>query len=228
MQSNIVKSNSVTNFLKTALVPAHRTMYIWGGGWRESGDLFRRGLNPKWEEFYRLQNAGYDFNEHRFEREHGLDCSGYVGWVMYNFLESDADYVTFAKNQAAMFTEMGLGEYLPKAKCFEPGDIVSGNDHVYIAVKQCRDGSVILLHSSPPGVQLCAADNRGGDSQAACLVKCYTEKYYPEWYKKFGFCSRGAVYMRDVSVFRWNKSITPDTDCLKKMSPERVLYKLFE
>lgn len=225
-----MQSKNVTNFLKTALKPAHRTMYIWGGGWRESGDLFRIGLNPKWEEFYSLQNSGYDFKEHRFEREHGLDCSGYVGWVMYNFfgIDDKTDYVTFAKSQAAMFAEMGLGEYIPETKCFEPGDIVSGNDHVYIVVKQCRDDSVILLHSSPPGVQLCAADNKCGSSKAACLVKCYTEKYYPEWYKKFGFCTRGPEYLRNVSVFRWHKSILPDIDCLKQMSPERVLDKIFE
>ncbi len=201
-----METKSIAGFLKTALLPTHRTMYIWGGGWEGSGDLHRIGLNPKWEEFFLKSASDYDFKQHKFEKEHGLDCSGYVGWVMENYLGS-GDYVVKADDQAALFAEMGLGKLIKNTSCFMPGDIVSGNGHVYIAVSQCRDGSLILLHSSPPGVQLCAASPLGKNSCAAKAVKCYIKTHCPEWYKKFGCCIRGAEYLRNVTVFRWNESV---------------------
>lgn len=217
---------NVADFLRTALIPAHRTMYVWGGGWPGSGDLGRIGLNPKWEEFFEKSGPDYDFNLHRHKKESGLDCSGYVGWVMTNYF-GGGNYVTLAERQAELFAEIGLGALIKNPRCFMPGDIVSGNGHVYIAVKQCADNSLILLHSSPPGVQLCAASAQG-DCGAARLVKRCTEKYYPEWNEKFGFCVRGAEYMRNVKAFRWDENIMPDPDRLCALSSECALRILFE
>lgn len=222
-----MKQKNLTDFLKTALIPAHRTMYVWGGGWEESGDLGRLGLNPKWYGFYKNSEADYDFKQHKFKKESGLDCSGYVGWVMTNYF-GGGDYVTFADKQADLFAEIGLGTVIKNPRCFMPGDIVSGNGHVYIAVGQCADRSLILLHSSPPGVQLCAASARDTDSMAARLVKCYTEKYWPEWSEKFGCCVRGAEYTRGVKAFRWSKTVMSDPDCLCGRSAEKVLEILLK
>ena len=197
-------------------------MYVWGGGWDESGDLGCLGLNPKWYVFYKNSGVDYDFKQHKFKKESGLDCSGYVGWVMTNYF-GGGDYVTLADKQAELFAGLGLGAVIKNPCCFMPGDIVSGNGHVYIAVKQCADRSLILLHSSPPGVQLCAASAQGADSAAARLVRCYTEKHWPEWNKKFGFCVRGAEYTRGVKAFRWSKAVMSDPDRLCGRSPEKVL-----
>lgn len=228
---------STTDFLKTALMPAHSTLYIWGGGWSADdktagADSMRLGLNPEWERFYKSQNGSYDFKDYRYRYGCGLDCSGYVGWAVYNFFGVDdkTSYVTVSKNQGRMLAEMGFGVFKPRANMLLPGDIVSSIDHVYITVKQCRDGSVILLHSSPPGVQLCGTAAKTGcaDSEANRLVKYYTERYYPDWYKKFSYCTRGSSYLKDISSFSWYEHIMPDSDCLRQITPKQVMKLLFE
>ena len=165
------------------------------------------------------QGSDYDFKQHKFEYGNGLDCSGYVGWAVYNYFGGGkTGYVTHAKNQGRMFAEMGFGEYHPKMIELMPGDIVSSIDHVYITVARCADGSIILLHSSPPGVQLCGTVTpRGGRVGIAdSLVKEYTKRFYPDWYRKFSYCSRGAAYLRDCGVFRWHDAVMPDPCGLKK------------
>ncbi len=221
-----MREKTLTDFLKTALIPAHRVMYIWGGGWENSGDLGRLGLNPKWEIFYRDCAEDYDFKKHKYEKEKGLDCSGYVGWVMTNFL-SGGKYAASADTQAALFAKLGLGEYIKDPSVFSAGDIVSGNGHVYIAVSECADKSLILLHSSPPGVQLCAASDLGEKSEAAAIVKKYVKKYYIDWHKKFGICVRGGEYMKNVSSFRFSGTAAPDRDGLRNDPPEQLLNKIF-
>ncbi len=221
-----MRGKTLTDFLRTALIPAHRVMYVWGGGWEGSGDFCRIGLNPKWESFYRYCGGDYDFKKHKFEKEKGLDCSGYVGWVMTNFL-GGGKYVVPADTQAALFAELGLGEYIKNPSVFLAGDIVSGNGHVYIAVSECGDKSLILLHSSPPGVQLCAASGAGEKSEAAVIVQKYTQKYYIDWRKKFGPCVRGGEYRKNVSSFRFFGAAAPDRDGLRRRPPEQVLSILF-
>lgn len=229
------QNTGLIKFLKTALLPAHSTMYIWGGGWSPDDscageDGTRLGVNPNWRKFYEAQGSDYDFKQHKFEYGNGLDCSGYVGWAVYNYFGGGkTGYVNHAKNQGRMFAEMGFGEYHPKMIELMPGDIVSSIDHVYITVARCADGSIILLHSSPPGVQLCGTVTpRGGRVGIAdSLVKEYTKRFYPDWYRKFSYCSRGAAYLRDCGVFRWHDAVMPDPCGLKNMPPERILKILF-
>ena len=113
-------NKSLTDFLRTAMEPVGSTMYIWGGGWNseDSGagkDAKIIGVNPNWKKFFMSQGSDYDYKEHRYEHRNGLDCSGYVGWVMYNFFEdkngAGSDYVTNAKNQGKLFAEMGFKMY---------------------------------------------------------------------------------------------------------------------
>ena len=86
-------NRSLTDFLRTAMEPVGSTMYIWGGGWNSedngSGeDAKIIGVNPNWKKFFISQGSDYDYKEHRYEHGNGLDCSGYVGWVMYNIFEN--------------------------------------------------------------------------------------------------------------------------------------------
>ena len=143
-------NRSLTDFLRTAMEPVGSTMYIWGGGWNSedngSGeDAKIIGVNPNWKKFFISQGSDYDYKEHRYEHGNGLDCSGYVGWVMYNIFENKSgaglNYVTNAENQGKLFAEMGLGEYSEEFSGVKPGDIMTSNDHVYIVI-----GELSLIH----------------------------------------------------------------------------------
>lgn len=64
-------------------------MYIWGGGWNKADtgagtDGLRIGLNASWRKFCAKQKASYNYRKHRFAFGNGLDCSGFVGWSVYN------------------------------------------------------------------------------------------------------------------------------------------------
>lgn len=82
-------TSTIKNFLTTALAPVGSTMYIWGGGWNKADtgagtDGLRIGLNASWRKFCAKQKASYNYRKHRFAFGNGLDCSGFVGWSVYN------------------------------------------------------------------------------------------------------------------------------------------------
>ena len=60
------------------------------------------GVFREWEEFYKIQNAEYSFmdyclpvteDENVFPKPKsigfGLDCSGFVGWIVYNVVNTE-------------------------------------------------------------------------------------------------------------------------------------------
>jgi hypothetical protein len=53
---------------------------------------------------------------------------------------------------------------------------------VYIVIGQCDDGSVLLVHSSPAGVQINGTTTPSGenDSKAIILATKYMHEYYPK------------------------------------------------
>ena len=55
------------------------------------------------------------------------------------------------------------------------------------------------------------------------IAKKYTQKCFPEWYKKFSNCRRGMSYLTDFSRFRWYPEIMPDTDELYLKTPGEIL-----
>ena len=91
--------HTLKNFLATALEPVGTTLYIYGGGWnwQDNGSSIQAttiGISPDWVRFfieqdedftYRAKDGGFypygGFNEYYYA---GLDCSGYLGWVVYN------------------------------------------------------------------------------------------------------------------------------------------------
>ena len=110
---------TIENFLITAILPVGKTMYVWGGGWNEEdtgagADACTIGVSPAWAEFAAEQEATYDYDDTRYQIHDGLDCSGYMGWLVYNLLETEdgqPGYVTKATDMAADFATRGFGEF---------------------------------------------------------------------------------------------------------------------
>lgn len=229
------KETTIEKFLKTALQPVGRTMYIWGGGWKEEdaeagGTAVRIGLSPQWETFMQEQDETYDFLEHQLERENGLDCSGFVGWVMYNTFETESGkdgYVLTSTDMAKHYAECGYGTLLENPKKFLPGDIVSMEGHVWISLGSCADGSVLLVHSSPPGVSVCGtqlADTE--ESIAVALATEYMNTYHSTWQQTYPKRSVPISYLEAVSVMRWNTDTMPDAGKMQNMSGEEMMERM--
>lgn len=230
------KTATIETFLETALKPIGSTMYIWGGGWNVEDDgsgasSTYLGLNPQWEIFAQAQDESYDFENHRYERENGLDCSGFVGWVLYNTFESQKGqegYVTLSTEMAQSMAERGWGRLICNPKKFLPGDIVSMEGHVWICLGTCQDGSVLLVHSSPPGVSVCGtalSTNQGNqtESQAVKLATQYMKERHPKWQEKYPNREVSVSYLKEVTVFRWSKSSMLDAQEYQKKSAEEIL-----
>jgi len=228
------KSSTIEHLLRTALEPVGSTMYIWGGGWNDednaSGNTSTNlGLRPEWKEFASTQDADYDFKKHRFEREKGLDCSGYVGWVLYNTFEKmdgQPGYVTSSTLLAESLAERGWGELISSPKEFFPGDIVSMEGHVWICLGTCKDGSILLVHSSPPGVSVCGTNFKEGKSIAILLAEEYMKTCYPAWQEKYPSRQVGNNYIENVQVFRWNENTMLDAKEWQKLNGEKVLERI--
>ncbi len=240
--SQTKSKSTLKKLLQTALKPVGSTMYVWGGGWNEAdtgaGKAARTiGISSKWKAFFKKQTSSYNYNTTKYQIENGLDCSGYIGWSIYNILNTKSGnegYVMKASDMASNFASRGWGNYTYKTgvKDYRAGDIMSMPGHVWMVVGQCKDGSVVLLHSSPPGVQISGTATKTGNknSQAVALAKKYMKKYYPEWYKKYPDCSKGSSYLTQSSRMRWDlsgKSIMSDPDGYRKMSAEQILKDLF-
>lgn len=248
------KTATIETLLETALQPVGSTMYIWGGGWDDTdseagGTSTRIGLSSQWKAFAKQQDADYDFEKHRFERENGLDCSGYVGWVLYNTFETEAGqpgYVTTSTDLAESLAKRGWGILIHNPKSFMPGDIVSMEGHVWISLGTCEDGSVLLVHSSPPGVSVCGtigteeqkenhdeAEGTEGEvklekekSTAVILAEAYMTTHHPKWQEKYPNRCVGENYLEDVVVFRWNETIMADAKEMQKLPAEEILERI--
>ena len=210
------KSSTMEKFLSKALEPVGTTMYIWGGGWdaedsHAGASSTRIGLSPTWRFYADMQDETYDFTEHKWERENGLDCSGYVGWVLYNTFETkdgENGYVMKSTDMALTYAKWRFGKAIKKPTEFLPGDIVSMEGHVWISLGTCADGSVLMIHSSPPGVMLCGTQVQGADeveskSIAIELAEKFMSKYYPDWYEKYPDCAKPSSYLENVTLMRW-------------------------
>lgn len=230
------KVSSIESLLEAALEPVGSTMYIWGGGWDDADNKAgatstQIGLSPRWENFAKEQDETYNFEKHRFERENGLDCSGYVGWVIYNTFETEngqQGYVTTSTDIAESLAARGWGILIHNPKEFMPGDIVSMEGHVWICLGTCEDGSVLLVHSSPPGVSVCGTvlSNQhvetDEESMAVQLATEYMTKYHSEWQERYPSRKVSCSYLENVYVFRWNEKVMLDAKELQKLSGEEI------
>ncbi len=230
---------TLLKFLKTSALPLGNTMYVWGGGWNEedtgAGDEARSlGVSPRWAEFAKEQTSAYDYRNTRYQIHDGLDCSGYVGWAVYNTFETEngkEGYVVKSSQMAKNFSLRGWGDYTEAAQVedYRPGDIFSGNGHVWICVAQCSDGSVILMHASPPGVMLSGTLLENGEkSQAVKWAEEYSARYFPQWHARFPKSACTHNYLKTYNRMRWNRQTLPDPDGLFSMNAPEILEKIFE
>lgn len=234
--------HTTTDFLKNALKPVGQTLYIYGGGWNEaqtgSGtEALTLGLSKEWKTFYASQDSTYNYENYMYEIHKGLDCSGYVGWAIYNTLETKSNhgdgYVLKAEEMTKTFANMKLGTYYDSILDAKPGDIVSmANAHVYIVLGVCEDGSLLIVHSSPPGVKISGTHDQNGNSnsQAVKYAQKIMETYYPDWYSRYPDCTVDSSFTEssNVSLFHWNSKTLKDTDQLHSMSVDQIIETLFK
>ena len=245
---------TVKNLLKIALMPVGKALDVYGGGWnREDNGAGRPaktiGLYDNWQKFYDSQNHNYDFDVYDYLKDksviyNGLDCTGYMGWVLYNFLEEQSEtdlekkdgYVFKSSEMAKKLEEKGLGSVtLCDQVCndldFRPGDIMASRTqyHVYMVLGKCSDGSVLFVHSSPPGVSICGTVNKDNslESKAIKLADKYMSKYYPDYQKKFPKRSKPMIYLTEFDRFRFSDEVISDSDGYLEMSVENMMDDLF-
>lgn len=223
-------------FLRTAFRPLGSTLYVWGGGWNEEDtgagtEAVSLGVPASWKNFYDSQNASYDYRNTRYQIHDGLDCSGFVGWAVYNTLETEngkEGYVYKSTDTAKTYSALGFGTFYEAGSNpdFLAGDICSMPGHVYISLGTCEDGSVLVLHSSPPGVRLCGTTKGGSPSMASELAEKTMKTYYSDFYERYPDCTVSDAYLKKASQMRWDTSFFPDADTIRSCSPEELLNLL--
>lgn len=233
--------STIKNLLRAGIAPMGSTMYIWGGGWTgqelAGGKMAHStGISAKWRKFASKQGKKYNYQNYRFKRNLGLDCSGFVGYCVYNVMETKnggPSYVTFASQEGKMYARRGYGTYIAanKVKNRKAGDIMTSSGHVWICLGECSDGSAVVLHASPPIVGMAGTASRTGksESKAVKLVRKYMKKYYPSLYKKYpNSIYRGSYYNTSYGRMRWNDKTLKDPEGYRKMSAEQIMKDLFE
>lgn len=242
-QNNDKKDNKKTleNLIMTATKPLGNTMYIWGGGWNKEDtgagiEALTLGVSPRWKEFADMQDSSYNYKNYDYQIHDGLDCSGFIGWVIYNIMEDEsftgdeagyveAGYVMSSTNMADNFADRGWGEVSDNASCslYYPGDIVSMKGHVWMSLGTCKDGSVLMVHASPPGVKISGTPlEDGSESQAIKLAQKIMKECYSKWYERFPDCSVKGKYLTEGRVFHWNSEALKDDDNLMNMNAEEI------
>ena len=263
---------TLKNFLATAMEPVGTALYVYGGTWdwqdvNSSNQAMTIGLSQSWIDFFQSQDANYtykynaDHSESYYPHEQwnqyyyaGIDCSAFVGWSVYNVMNTEdstvADntgYVMSATKQAKNFAEVQKWGTWSQEKPFKPdhfqtGDIFSMNGHVWICLGKCEDGSLVILHSTPSdsingqgggGVQI----NGVGDSencQAVKLAEKYMSQYYPQWWERYhkvykSFDSYTKYSGKDAGKFSWDlKNTLADPDGYANKKADEILADLFE
>ncbi len=234
---------TLRRLLERAMQPVGHTLYVWGGGWNAADtgagrEAVTLGVSPQWDVFFRSQGADYDVRKTRFQIHDGLDCSGFVGWVIYNVLQREngkQGYVMPSGRMAQDFAARGWGTFTPApaVQTHTAGDVMSTKGHVYLVVGACADGSVVLVHASPPGVQLSGTVTPCGeaDSQAAALAEQYMRRYFPAFCAKFQVLVKDGAYLTQYDRMAWDvsgKAQLTDPDGFAALPAAQVLAHLFE
>lgn len=167
---------TLQNLLRTALMPVGIALYVYGGGWNRqdtgSGNTAMHiGLPQSWIDFFDRQNTCYAYrndsnpahsyyptggwNQYGYA---GLDCSGYLGWTLYNTLHtesasvSDCDgYVAPAAEFAHTLVQRAWGTPFPSGLRQRPAGAVLVPSRRYLQ----HGRSCVAVHRSLSGRQHC-------------------------------------------------------------------------
>lgn len=278
--NGIPGERTLKNFLATAFMPVGTTLYIYGGGWnwQDTGSAIQArtiGISPDWIKFFRSQDVNFTFrdkdgngdlkdpatsyypyggyNEYYYA---GLDCSGYVGWTVYNVMNTEDGldgYVMDSSKIARRFAMNGWGTWTreiqepanQKAASFCPGDIFSIRGHVWICIGACEDGSILLLHSTaaksrtgqPGGGPELSALGKDETCDAYLLADEYMSRYFPDWYERYPVALKDynnytLFEGENTGRFSWNLTGENggllDPDGYIDMTPEEIMKDLFK
>ena len=278
---------TLKNFIAAAFQPVGTTLYVFGGGWDfqdvgTSNDGRTIGISENWVLFFEEQNTNYtyrddnnkdktyypfgSFNEYYYA---GLDCSGFVGWTIYNNIYNESlhdgfeGFVVEATKMAKNMKDKNYGEWMHTVEGstftnpnytllteeLKVGDILSTKGHVMIVLGKCKDGSFIILHSTPSksktnypggGVQISAVnpkDSGNKTCEAYELCQKYMKKYFKKWSDRYEpiVTSTETVFnfddeAPDTGIFHWNIENGPvtDPDNYRDKFAEEILKDLFE
>ncbi len=260
-------SPTLHTLLSAAMKPIGTTLYVYGGGWnREDTGAAEEtrtvGISPQWREFFEQQTVLYTYrNDKDLARSYyphdgvnvyhalGLDCSGYIGWTLYNTLCTEngrEGFVTSSQKLAKVLGEKGFGTF-SKDHALRPGDVVSMKGHVWLCVGACGDGSIVIAHSTPSlsrsgepggGVQLTALCEPNflcyKNCEAYRLADYYMKTYFAAWYERYPVvCRSMEQYTRfdepDTGKFSWDFTSGPlhDPDDLHRKGADEILALLF-
>lgn len=254
---------SLKNFLATAMTPVGTALYIYGGHWNwhddgASNQATTLGLSSKVTEFFQEQNQYFSYiNNGNYSKSYfphqnwnqyhavGMDCTGYVGWALYNTLypySGGEGLVYKSTQQAYTLANLGYGTY-SKDRNFQVGDIFSMAGHVWIYLGSCPDGSFVILHSTPSpsvsgaeggGVQLTGVGT-SPSCQAVALAQSYMETYFPDWTARYSaqyksYSSYTSMSNWPAGRFSWHSSGAGllDIDGYAHLSAEEILADLFQ
>lgn len=271
---------TLKNFIATAFMPVGTTLYIYGGGWdwQDEGSSIQTrtiGVSSDWVKFFKSQDENFTYkskdgdennkdapnsyypyggyNEYYYA---GIDCSGYVGWIIYNVMNTEDGldgYVKPSTKMAKSLAENGWGKWVQtvekpsnhESSQFLPGDVFSISGHVWICLGTCDDGSILILHSTPGfsrtgqpggGPEL-SAIGEDVSCEAYQLADKYMSEYYPEWYERYPVMLKDygqytAIEGENAGKFSWdltgqNGGIS-DPDNYINMTPAEILEDLFK
>lgn len=100
--------------------PVGKCLYVYGGGWNEPDtgagpEALKKGVSESWTAFYDSNSSAYDYTKTRYRIHDGLDCTGYVGWCMYQLFENayaENGYVFPANEMARQYAAIFNGDVL--------------------------------------------------------------------------------------------------------------------
>lgn len=230
---------TVKKLLTAALEPVGTTLYVYGGGWNEEDtaagvEALSYGVSPRWKEFFDENNASYNYQNTLYQIHDGLDCTGYVGYTVYQLFGdtySDIGYVFKSKDMVSEYAGMFDSTFISRYDIdrYYPGDIMGKSGHVFMVIGECNDGSLLFLQASPPVVSLCGtpAPSGNNNSEAVGLAREYMSKFYPESYARYDSCIRDTTFLTNYDQMHWNRNILSDPDGYDNMTPEEILKDLF-
>ena len=195
--------------IRLALAQQGRIEYLWGGKYNNLG------RSPFWG-FPQQNENGEIFTD-------GLDCSGFVTWVLLN-----------AAGTVEALPTIGEGTSVQRLACeaitreeLRPGDLVFGGegtaetDHVGIVTGFADDGRVLMCHCMRGGVTLSYAEDFGMDNYyrpAAYYAAYETPETLPEIsVTEYAGSEDGAVYLVKVAA-------EPGTRCRWTLDGAEMLY----